>query len=150
MAFPYISREAGVFAAYRSGHANDLPHHTGSPHHSDCTQGDVGHADISSGHEQVPDIARIKAPVWYGVRVDSLAYAYSLEFLSWEVFAISRIGIVEIDIPGRSHAGILIRDSLNDILFCQDMIANQPPRLPLSINICYPAEAAVSDRKSVV
>ena len=114
-----------VPVADRSRHSDNLTHHSGSPHHADCTQGYVCHADIPSSHEQVVNVAGVKAPVRHSIVIDSVAYAYRFEFLSREPFPIFRIRIMKVYIPGCGDGAILIRNPFLYILLGKDMVSDQ-------------------------
>ena len=144
MAPVHISRKTIVPVTYGSSHSDDFSHHSGGPHNPDGTQGNVCHADVPSRHKEIADIAGVEAPVRHSIVVNPLAYAYGLEFLAGKPFAVLRVGVVQVYVPGRGHCAVFIRNSFCDILFSKHVVSNKPSGLSLSVDVCHPTEAAVS------
>lgn len=89
-----------VAAAEGGRHADNFTHHTGGAHDPDCPEGHVGAAYVTSGHEEIADIAGIEAAVGDGVGMDEDVAVGGDEGAVGKLAAVFRVREVEVDAPG--------------------------------------------------
>ena len=111
--------------------ANDFPHHAAGLHDTDRSERFVRHADASSSHEHVFDIARIKAAIRHWISIitidASVVFCDRDKRIVWEFFRVLFFGIVQVDAPGAWDASIGKLFFGNDVILSQYVVAQQLP-----------------------
>ena len=138
-----VARQTVTFLANRRGHSDDFPHHPAGSHHPHRPERDVRHADIAPRHQEVFDVARVKATVRNRVRFDARRFADRTELFARERFNVVRRRVMQVDRPSRRYRRVLERRLVEDVLFPENDVAQKPPRLPLSGDVRDPTELAV-------
>ena len=126
--------------ANRSCHTHHFAHHARCSHNAHRTKSHMCNADVSSSHEEVAYIARVKTAVGHGVRIDYALSRDGFERTSSEVSSVNRIGIVQVYAPSGGEGSIFMGHVLHDVLFTQYVIAQQSTRFALASHVCQPIQ----------
>ena len=103
----------------------------------------MGDRNVAAGHEQIVHIAGIQAAVRDGRGINAVMDRPRLEFFAREVFAVLRIGKMQVDAPSRGECGILVENPLVDVILLEYVVAQQAARLPLSGDVGHPFQRTV-------
>ena len=129
--------------AYRSGFADDLPHHATRLHHANCAQGFVCYADAATCHKHILDVTRIETSIrnWIAIiAIDaSIMFGDRYERIVRKFLCVLLFWIVKINTPCARDTTIRKLLFGNDIILRENQIAHELSRFARASDECNPS-----------
>lgn len=143
-----LARRALVESAQCGGAADTDAHHANGLHHANGAERIAVDADVAPRHEQVIDIARVKAAVGNGIAdalIDTVTEdRFGDERMFWIRLAVAFLGNVKVDRPSRQHAAIGEGGFFLNVIAREDDIAEQLLGLARAADVSEPGHFRVS------